>query len=72
MGLRKINTIGLAQANKVMHLSAIAYNLKKYLKFENKHPKSGTGKLALPSFVKSMVHYLKSTSPVHGKFTFNF
>ncbi|MFH6605072.1 transposase [Maribacter algicola] len=26
MGLRKINTIGLAQANKVMHLSAIAYN----------------------------------------------
>ena len=37
MGLRKINTIGLAQANKVMHLSAIAYNLKKYLKFENEH-----------------------------------
>ncbi len=72
MGLRKINTIGLAQANKVMHLSAIAYNLKKYLKFENKHPKSGAGKLALPSFVKSMVHYLKSTSPVHRQFTFNF
>ncbi|WP_248723305.1 transposase [Seonamhaeicola sp. ML3] len=33
MGLRKINTIGIAQANKVMHLSAMAYNLKKYLKF---------------------------------------
>ncbi|MCK0132562.1 transposase, partial [Flavobacteriaceae bacterium F08102] len=31
MGLRKINTIGIKQANKVMHLSAIAYNLKKYL-----------------------------------------
>ncbi|WP_158973598.1 transposase [Cellulophaga sp. L1A9] len=28
MGLRKINTLGLKQANKVMHLSAIAYNLK--------------------------------------------
>ncbi|MFH6605137.1 transposase [Maribacter algicola] len=26
MGLRKINTIGIKQANKVMHLSAIAYN----------------------------------------------
>ncbi|WP_108868569.1 IS1182 family transposase [Aquimarina aquimarini] len=41
MGLRKINTIGIQQANKVMHLSAIAYNLKKYLKFINKKVKSG-------------------------------
>ncbi|WP_236631071.1 hypothetical protein [Zobellia sp. OII3] len=33
MGLRKINSIGWAKANKVIHLSAIAYNLKftKYL-----------------------------------------
>jgi hypothetical protein len=36
MGLRKINTIGIQQANKVMHMAAIAYNLKKYLKFVNK------------------------------------
>lgn len=41
MGLRKINTIGIQQANKVMHLSAIAYNLKKYLKFVSKTVKSG-------------------------------
>ena len=40
MGLRKINTIGIQQANKVMHLSAIAYNLKKYLKFISKTVKS--------------------------------
>ena len=40
MGLRKINTIGIRQANKVMHLSAIAYNLKKYLKFISKTVKS--------------------------------
>ena len=33
MGLRKINTIGIKQVSKVMHLSTIAYNLKKYLKF---------------------------------------
>jgi hypothetical protein len=33
MGLRKINTIGIKQANKVMHLAASAYNLKKLLKF---------------------------------------
>jgi hypothetical protein len=40
MGLRKINTIGLQQANKVMYLSAIAFNLKKYLKFNQKRVKS--------------------------------
>ncbi len=40
MGLRKINTIGIEQANKVMHLSAMAYNLKKYLKFLSKTVKS--------------------------------
>lgn len=32
-GLRKINTIGIKQANKVMHLAATAYNLKKLMKF---------------------------------------
>jgi len=40
MGLRKINTIGIQQANKVMHLSAMAYNLKKYLKFITKKARS--------------------------------
>ena len=38
MGLRKVNTIGIKQANKGMHLAATAYNLKKYLKFINKTP----------------------------------
>lgn len=52
MGLRKINTIGLKQANKVMHLSAIAYNLKKYLKFTHKKVKSGIGKGLLSGFYK--------------------
>nr|WP_201290420.1 transposase [Tenacibaculum maritimum] len=40
MGLRKINTIGLIQANKVMHIAAIAYNLKRYLNFISKKVKS--------------------------------
>ena len=38
MGLRKVNTIGIKQANKGMHLAATAYNLKKYLNFINKTP----------------------------------
>ena len=41
MGLRKVNTKGIQQANKVMHMAAIAYNLKKYLKFITKTAKSG-------------------------------
>lgn len=32
-GLRKINTIGLEQANKAVQLAACAYNLKKLLRF---------------------------------------
>ena len=43
MGLRKINTIGIQQANKIMHMAAIAYNLKKYLKFNQKNSKSNAG-----------------------------
>jgi hypothetical protein len=48
MGLRKINTIGITQANKVMHLSATAYNIKKYLKFISKTVKSDA---------KAMLHF---------------
>ena len=55
MGLRKINTIGLAQANKVMHLSAMAYNLKKYLKFTQNRVKSGAGAQVYTFLEKSNV-----------------
>lgn len=64
MGLRKINTIGIEQANKAMHLSAIAYNLKKYLKFIQKHVKSGAGKLAFPEIIKRVLYDLFSR---HGE-----
>jgi len=46
MGLRKINTIGIKQANKVMHMAAIAYNIKKYLKFINKTVQTNKQRLA--------------------------
>jgi len=52
IGMRKINTIGPKQANKVTHLSAKAYNLKKYLKFIEKRSKSGAGQLAFLPFAK--------------------
>ncbi len=55
MGLRKINTLGIKQANKVMHLAAIAYNLKKYLKFITKTAKSEARSLDFVIFkIKSL------------------
>ena len=51
MGLRKVNTIGILQANKVMHMSAIAYNLKKYLKFIVKNMKMDTKGMELLYFL---------------------
>nr|WP_245731608.1 transposase [Kriegella aquimaris] len=63
MGLRKINTIELEQANKVMHLAAIAYNIKKYLKFVEKRSKIGEDRLALSAFVENSFAY------VFGAFT---
>jgi len=72
MGLRKINTIGLRQANKVMHLSAIAYNLKKYLKFVQKRSKSGAGMLALAVLLKRTVQFLSGASVKHRKSAFRF
>ncbi len=54
MGLRKINTIGIEQANKVIYLLAIAYNLKKYLKFTQKRVKGGAAILVLLSFIKKV------------------
>jgi hypothetical protein len=39
MAMRKVNTRGISNANKGMLMAAMAYNLKKYLKFSKK--KSG-------------------------------
>lgn len=65
MGLRKINTKGIKQANKVMHLSAMAYNLKKYLKFIKKTPISQAGVcfdliFRLKCHLKAKIKYLAS------------
>lgn len=60
MGLRKINTIGINGANNVMHLSAIAYNLKKYLKFTSKVVTSDVKALAL-SIIEKKKLYVSNT-----------
>ena len=55
MGLQKINTIGIRQANKVMHLSAMAYNLKKYLKFISNTVESNTKAMQDSLFVLNAI-----------------
>ncbi|MBL4704626.1 MAG: transposase [Flavobacteriales bacterium] len=36
MGMRKVNTNGIQQANKVMLMAGAAYNLKKLMKYTQK------------------------------------
>jgi hypothetical protein len=72
MGLRKLNTLGIQQANKVMQLSAAVYNLKKYLKFIENRVKSGIGSTTLLKLLKTTLQQLinfhlrqvKSKNPV--------
>ncbi|WP_282015455.1 transposase, partial [Marinifilum flexuosum] len=65
MGLRKINTIGITQANKVMHMSATAYNLKKLMKFMSKTAETMTRQAivlfsSLRSYLDSLELVLRS------------
>ena len=57
LGMRKINTRGIASANKCMLMSAVAYNLKKYLRFEQKLVKSMAQEAAL--FIRALYHKIK-------------
>ena len=41
MGLRKVFTKGITQAHKIMLMAAVAYNIKKYLKFTQKIAQNG-------------------------------
>lgn len=53
-----------------MHIAANAYNLKKYLKFEQKRVKSGAGQLPLSALLKSTLGFLLGAPEEHLKFNF--
>jgi len=55
-----VNVWAIASRIVHMHLSTIAYNLKKYLKFIEKRTKSSAGQLAFKVFAKSVVQDLFS------------
>lgn len=61
MGLRKLNTKRIQQANKCMHLSAIAYNLKKLLKHTKPKAESKQGALSQMQNLKNeLTHFISS------------
>ena len=57
MGMRKVYTRGIHNANKQFMMAAIAYNLKKYLKFEAKNlqPRHGEIRQAVLQWFYSMI-----------------
>lgn len=59
LGMRKVNVRGIAGANKCMHMAAIAYNLKKLLKYTTKKSKSGAVVQALVQHFKNIKEALK-------------
>ena len=62
MGMRKVYTKGINNANKQFKLAAIAYNLKKYLKFEHKKEQIAKKELraSLSALILAIVELFRS------------
>ena len=58
LGMRRVNTRGIKQANKCMIMAAVAYNIKKLLKW--KEIKVETGIMAMKKARKSLFYYLSA------------
>ncbi|UNZ00351.1 IS1182 family transposase [Zhouia spongiae] len=73
MGLRKVNTLGIKQANKCMQLSAIAY-MKKYLKFIENHTKRGVASMQSIYFSLKVIiqHILRLFKPFNFSLQLNY
>jgi len=56
MNMRRVNTRGILQANKCMIMAAVAYNLKKLMKWKER--KVETAVMAIKKAKKSLCFYL--------------
>jgi len=77
MGMRKMNTIGIRQANKNMLMAAVAYNIKKYLKFNRKILNKMANKLQILCFsllldIRSFLSLYKRLNIQQAYFTYDF
>ena len=75
LAMRRVNTRGIKQANKCIIMSAIAYNLKKLLKWEQR--KTQTAVMALKKVVKNLCFFflspwffIKSGNQLQAKYIF--
>ena len=61
-GMKRVNTRGLKQANKCMVMAAIAYNLKKLMKFNKKDvvPNAQIISNGLDGRYKRIIYYIQS------------
>jgi transposase len=72
-GLRKINTRGIENANKVMLMAAIAYNLKKVLKYGSGYVTRNAMvcnrqlKIVYSSLIATIWDFFQRTGQIHGK-----
>lgn len=66
LGMRRVNTRGIKQANKCMLMAAIAYNIKKMMTFNVKSPMASVVSLRKESIdlVNTFVFYLRN--PLYG------
>jgi len=55
LAMKRVNTRGIKLANKCMMMAAIAYNLKKMMKFKTNRPKS-----AMAQLLTKADHFLKA------------
>lgn len=63
MGMKRVNTRGIKFANKCMLMAAIAYNIKKALKFKNSRPMAAMASLKKEAnYPFSMMFYQYETS----------
>lgn len=68
LGMKKVNTKGLKQANKCMLLSATAYNIKKLLKHTSLLTQTKTAQMrhSLKTSVKRLFAHLKTSLELNG------
>jgi hypothetical protein len=61
LSMRRVNTRGIKQANKCMLMAAIAYNLKKMMKFSIQRPMAAVVSLPteLVSLTNTFIFYFK-------------
>ncbi len=56
MGMRRVNTRGIEQSNKCMLMAAIAYNLKKMMKFKTNKPMANS--IQLRQWVNDLIDFI--------------